>query len=67
VENHLKFGIGWLESFIWLNNKEILFRHSCESIRTIPCDYALCCMFLPGDHSVLIGCKVRESMSGNLI
>ncbi|CAF0863198.1 unnamed protein product [Adineta steineri] len=32
-------------------------RHSCESIRTIPCDYALCCMFLPGDHSVLIGCK----------
>ncbi|CAF3512285.1 unnamed protein product [Rotaria sp. Silwood1] len=32
-------------------------RHSCESIRTIPCDYALCCMFLPGDHLVLIGCK----------
>ncbi|CAM4767347.1 unnamed protein product [Rotaria magnacalcarata] len=32
-------------------------RHSCESIRTIPCSYALCCMFLPGDHSVLIGCK----------
>ncbi|CAF4839030.1 unnamed protein product [Rotaria sp. Silwood1] len=31
--------------------------HSCESIRTIPCDYALCCMFLPGDHLVLIGCK----------
>ncbi|CAF3636332.1 unnamed protein product [Rotaria socialis] len=32
-------------------------RHSCESIRTISCSYALCCMFLPGDHSVLIGCK----------
>ncbi|CAF1066226.1 unnamed protein product [Adineta ricciae] len=32
-------------------------RNSCESIRTIPCTYALCCMFLPGDHLVLIGCK----------
>jgi len=32
-------------------------RHSCESIRTISCSYALCCMFLPGDHLVLIGCK----------
>ena len=41
-------------------------RHSCESIRTIPCDYALCCMFLPGDHSVLIGCKVREFINLDL-
>ena len=41
------------------------FRHSCESIRTIPCAYALCCMFLPGDHLVLIGCKVREEIVKN--
>ncbi|CAF0782132.1 unnamed protein product [Didymodactylos carnosus] len=32
-------------------------RYSSESIRTISCNYALCCLFLPGDHFVIIGCK----------
>lgn len=65
VQNRWRFGTGqWGINLSDAQERRFfLFRHSCESIRTIPCDYALCCMFLPGDHLILIGCKVREFIS----
>ena len=28
-----------------------------QCIRTMPCDYALCCLFAPGDRHVVVGTK----------
>lgn len=34
-----------------------LRRTTMQCIRTMPCDYALCCVFAPGDRHVVVGTK----------
>ena len=34
------------------------FRSSLQPIRTMTCDYALCCIFAPGDRHAIVGTKV---------
>ena len=37
-----------------------IFRASLQCIRTMPCDYALCSMFAPGDRHIILGTKVKS-------
>jgi len=47
-------------------------RATLQCIRTMPCDYALCCCFAPGDRHVVIGTKTGKLQlfdiaAGNLL